>query len=1023
MFVVGLVALLAVPLFLMTMTATASAADKADDERDNYSLYQLASNASTYFSQENSPEGESDPADRMTEDWRTVTSRPATGGDMLGYADPEFSLGDIVGWLFAEISGSSQTIGYGTLRAADGEGVDIYAGMLDYAHFGATNADLGLDTMSSGIGGQIVSMIGGSVIWVLYALALAVGTLFFLIIQLLKLINPFLWFYQAVFAVNETFGNGMVCATDASGTETCHTGGGALAGLQNWVGDWYGVLTSIAWEALVPLFIASTVIGLVLFKKVDRGSAVKKLLVRIVFIGVGLPLIGSMYTGVLDKFDDSLMGQHSGPTRVVLSTYVHFEAWAMNDRLGIPDEAEIAWDNGQASSNALMSVRTGALAINKQAHGSVFAGITPGKKASDAETAWRDGTARVDRTAADDANAVFTTFGIISKYITGYEVAASDFESGVKSAITKLDVDADDKKEWFIDDKGYGDLDDFGEDTDYGPMNHPVLSVGNGGLTSSTPGGTTTSYTTPGTKSSCGFTMWTDNAPASCNMSALSLYNYLNTSFGADSLTMYSSNNATSGFTRENHMAVSQVGTGPASFMYWQNSATVLGSIALLGFWYAIGMLTGAVKRTFSLVAAVPFATLGALGAISKVIVYSMALILEVLVTLFIYQFVSEFLISIPDVIAGPMSSLMSPDGLFGSAVLGGIVVVILTLISSLLILGVTFGLLRARKVVLQAMDEVFTKLVDKFLDTNTAPVPNKGGILPALATGAGAGAGMALGNKLASGLGRKVGDRKSPGTTKTGHTSPPMNAGGTNGDPTTLTAAAERLPLAPGDDLGGGALTGPSQPGGGPAGGTPGRGLPGGASDAKALPGGDVSEGGRLVLAGDDGSSAQSDKATAQALHRRGGLSTLGYHVGTSVGPGATGHGTTHFGTGYATGASDVTSGGRPSTRADQHDSAASAATTNSGSSVSEHNPTQVTFRGGSAQVGASASAARSAASRPAALAAKRPLGIQRDPSQPPSVPRLAKSRPRNVLPTTPARDTTSTNADSKRKGPDKPS
>jgi hypothetical protein len=66
----------------------------------------------------------------------------------------------------------------------------------------------------------------------------------------------------------------------------------------------------------------------------DRGSAIKKLIIRVVFIGVGLPLLGSMYTGVLDKFDDSLLGQHAGPTRVVLSTYVDFEAWMMNDRLG-----------------------------------------------------------------------------------------------------------------------------------------------------------------------------------------------------------------------------------------------------------------------------------------------------------------------------------------------------------------------------------------------------------------------------------------------------------------------------------------------------------------------------------------------------------------------------------------------------------------------------------------------------------------------------------------------------------------
>lgn len=337
--VLGLLAGLITPVLMMVFASSASARDGKDDDPDNYSLYQLASNANSYFSQENSPEGKSDPADRMTDDWREVTHNAATGGDMLGYADPKFSIGHIVGWLFAEISGSSQTVGYGTLTATDGgEDTDIYAGMLDYAHFGATNAGLGLDTMSSGIGGQIVGMIGGSLIWVLYALALATSMLFYLITQLLKIINPFLWFGQAVSAINTTFGEGMTRGNDAPAP---------LKGLANFVDTWYGMINSIAWEALVPLFIALTVTGLILFKKMDRGSAIKKLIVRIVYIGVGLPLIGSLYTGVLDKFDDSLLGQHSGPTRVVLSTYVDFESWAMNDRLGIPDAAEIAWDNGQ----------------------------------------------------------------------------------------------------------------------------------------------------------------------------------------------------------------------------------------------------------------------------------------------------------------------------------------------------------------------------------------------------------------------------------------------------------------------------------------------------------------------------------------------------------------------------------------------------------------------------------------------------------------------------------------------------
>ncbi|WP_434598236.1 hypothetical protein [Streptomyces sp. A5-4] len=867
-----LLAALLVPVFMMATSSPASADDKK--ERDNYSLYQLTSNASSYFSEKNSPQNDKG----MHENWKPVTSSPASGGSMLGYSDPEFSLGNVVGWFFAEVSGSSQTVTYETLAAKDDKGNAKYSGMLDYAHFGAANNDLGLDTMSSGIGGQIVSVIGGSIVWVLYALALAVGTLFYVIIQFLKLINPFMWFYSAVAAVNPTLAEGMTGGD---------TGGGALSGLQHWISGWYGLLVDISWQALVPIFIGFLLIGLVMFKKMDRGSAIKKLIVRVVFIGVGLPLVGSMYSSVLGKFDDSVLGQHAGPTRVVLSTYVDFEAWMMNDRLGIPDQATVSWNGDQASPDAMMSVRTSALAINKQSHGATFNGISIGTKANDAESAWKDGTvSATGGSASDDFKAVFSTFGIIGKYIASGEIAASDFESGIKSSITQLDESSDVKKSWFVDKSSYGDVEQFGEEKGPKPVDHPVISTDGTGLTSFRPGKDSTVFTTTGTKGGCGFTV--GKTPSSCNLSPLTAYNYLNTGFSPSSLTMYSSNNATSGFTRENHMAVSQVGTGPAKFMYWSNAATVLGSIVLLGFWYAIGMLAGSVKRIFGLVAAVPFATLGAMQAIAKVIVYSMALILEVLLTLFIYQFVSEFLISVPDIMAGPMSSFMSPGGLWGSAALGGIIVVILTLISSLVITGITFALLRVRKTVLQAMDEVVTKLVDKFLETNTAPKPDKGGMMPALAAGAGAGAGMAMGNKLANGFNSKTSGPASPSTGKPAGKTASTNAGGTNGDATALTAGQQQLAH------GGGGQDGPDGPDspaldGGPGGGGSG----GGSDDVKALPGGSGpagaqgapdqgdgpdDKGGPLQLTSGGAGSSRSDKQTAHGLSNQGGLSNLGY-------------------------------------------------------------------------------------------------------------------------------------------------
>lgn len=881
--IMALLGALIAPLLLFAAAPAAFAAgcggSAEDEECKNYSFYQLASNASTYFGEKNSP----DAGDGFSDEWTEVTSSPASGGSLLGYADPEFSLGNIIGWFFAEVSGSSQTVTYDTLKAVDSDNsdeADSFSGMLDYAHFGAANRDLGLDTMSSGIGGEIVAVLGGSIMWAMYALALFISMAFGAIIMLLKMLNPFMWFGEGVKAVNATFGEGMVAGGDSTVAD------GPLSGLVSWISDWYQLLNGIAWEALVPLFIGFTLLALVMFKKMDRGSLLKKLLVRVVFIGVGLPLIGSMYTGVLDKFDD-LGVASAGPTRVVLSTYVDFESWMNRDRLAVPDGATIGWDGDQASSESMMSVRTSALAINKQSHPVAYANIGVGTKQGSAAAAWKNGQVNVTDENDGDTTSVFTTFGLLNRYITSQTMAASDFESGMKTSITRLDVDDSDKEDWFVNKKSYGDAKDFGDEDGPKPPDHPVISTqAETGLTSSRPGADKTSFGTKGVADNCGFSVYSDDAPAACNLAPLAAYNYMNTRFDSSSLTMFSSNNATSGFTRENHMATAQVGTGPAKFMYWSNSVTLLACLVLLGFWYAIGMLVGSVKRTFSLMAAVPFATLGAIAAIAKVIVYSLALILEVIVTLFLYSFVSEFLIGIPGIISGPVSDLVAGDGLFGSTVLGGIVVAILTLFSTLLVIGVTFALLRVRKVVLQAMDEVFTKLVDKFLDTNTAPRPDKGGMLPALAAGAGAGAGMAMGNKMASGLGGKLGGMTSP---KSGGQSrskiASTNAGGLNPNGAKALEGKGPLALEAGDHRGGGG-DGPDGP---DAGGTGGRGPGGsdggkgseGADGRKAQGSGSEEKGGPLQLAKGRSGELRSDKATAQGLSARGGLSKLGYESG----------------------------------------------------------------------------------------------------------------------------------------------
>ena len=179
---------LLVPLMFLMVTAPAHA-EGDDKDKQDYSLYKLGSNANVYFTNRLSPEHEDPTPDSK---WAGIYKNPAEAGSMMGYADD----GNFVNWLFSVGSGASHTVKLDVFP-------DGYQGMKGYAQFGAANADLGLDKMYSSAGfDPIVRGVGGALIWLLYILAIGVAWLFWAFIQILKFLNPFLWFHKGMAAVS-----------------------------------------------------------------------------------------------------------------------------------------------------------------------------------------------------------------------------------------------------------------------------------------------------------------------------------------------------------------------------------------------------------------------------------------------------------------------------------------------------------------------------------------------------------------------------------------------------------------------------------------------------------------------------------------------------------------------------------------------------------------------------------------------------------------------------------------------------
>lgn len=847
---------------VVVMIATALAAVLAPtahaDDGDDFSLYKVASSAASYFSDRITPDkGGTIPG--LENDWQGIGDSASSGGSLLGYADQSITKG-FNKWFQSNVSGSAQTIQYSALESLGSHS----AGPLKFARFGAANADLGLDSMHSGFGGaSVFHFLGGGLMLIVYLLSYAASWIMGLVIRLLQLLNPFAWFRTGI--ENTTFASALSGDTKVPGV---------LGGAVGFIGNIYRTITDLSWSVLVPVFLGVLIVGVFLFKD-KRGSRIKNFIIRILFIALGVPLIGGTYTSILDQFGTDLSTGSNGPTKTVLSTYVDFGQWMTRDRLAVPDpsKATIAWDanSNHATAESQMQVRNTALAINVQSYrGALDKSIQAGSAASTAKSAWAQGNPDGSGGTATSGQSMRTVTGMLGRYIKSTSINASDFETGIKNAISTTKVNADPKKDWFKD-----------QDKKAEPSKNPLISVKTGtGLVGSTNGKKTTFTTKTGpaaTKIDCNyFVSDHEGNPYNCNLAPLAAYNYLNSSFDSTSMQTFSSNKVASSVSRQSHDAVSQVGTGPTAFLYWANAIAMLGSIAVIGFTYALAMLVGVLKRGFASIGAVPLAALGSLRSIGKVLVYGIVMIGEVIMTVFLYQLVSMFITSVPGIIEGPFASFVTGSGVGATA--GTALSVTVTIVSILLIAGVTIALLRMREMILKGIDEGSTRIVDGILGPTT-PDAQTAGRLAAMSTGAGGSGAGSTAARMASGAGRGMRDNAIRGAiagaagaigrdaveSHDGHDDDDVSAGGLDGSTGASTSASIDAPDADASAVDG-ALGTDSTPG---ADGTPGT---NGRNGQLPDTGTSVSAPGS-VTAGSD----KDDQALARRVEKQGGLTDSG--------------------------------------------------------------------------------------------------------------------------------------------------
>lgn len=723
----------------------------AEEQLTDWSFYTLSSAAAGYTNKVLAPDA------TVTANADKVPNVSAgNAGAYLGYYDSDKS-GGISGWLSSMLSNSSSTYAlslfddYEYNEEGRPTGELKYGGFYDYVRFGSLLNQIGFDSPGTAFGSGAIRKVAGGIMVFVYGIATSVDVAFGLLVSLLNMLNPFRWFVTGVNAVssNLNYSIGDAIPQDSP-----------LARLADLIGDYYAAFANMGWQIIVPFMLVVLLATLLLSKRVNKMDKIKKFVIRVVFLGLGIPLLGSLYTTALTSLADYTVSDMSA-YQIVMSTFIDFESWAVNSRLAIPtSDAELSiTTKGEPTAATWANLRETCYTINSATHKHYSYGASfDATSTADWNTA---ALGETTVTAAERQSGVQQAYDVLLRYMDGEFYNASDFDTGVKGQLTNGSNNStvgwtnENAEKWI---SQSDEIDDY-EDESTSPLaDNTNLLFSNGALVLSKH----EVYNDDGTLTGYDYRCETTEAgPSGTNkglrpnyvggLSTMSMYNYLTSTFNKTKVVVYSNEKAASGAVRESHYSVNLIGGGLLGFLYWLNSIVMLIAVGIIGWFYAGSILFSNIKRSFSLILQVPFALLGSLQGIARVITYTFMLIIEIIATLFAYALVSDLLMVMSDVICVPVGAAFAelfPDN--------GTVAAMLTLLISVAVF-VYFCIMaiRIRKSVVKMTDELMQKVVDRFIVGNDMPAPSdQPGMLQKAAGAAAAGAGMALGQKLMGGSG-----------------------------------------------------------------------------------------------------------------------------------------------------------------------------------------------------------------------------------------------------------------------------
>ena len=742
--------LMAVLVFLCATTVPAY----ADDESVDTSFYKLASVASGFFSTSVSKN-----SGNYTVANLVPTSRNGNAGGFLGYSDNADESGLIEGWVNSFLSASSATFSYDSLLniGDESDGVSLGKAYWQYCQKGRVLYTLGLDKTGTE-GMHPIKWIAGNLMRIVYLGTTTVDAVFNAVINFLTVINPFRFFKPVDVSNNSIATEGVTGGFSGDGYYIDDTTSPELHQMAANIQQIYNVIYSNR------IFILGALLCILAFSlAVSKGGnswqKIRKFLIRACSITIAIPLLASFYTSCLGWMQGASQNSAEASARIVLSTYVDFEHWARDSHLALPSSISMK-QNPQTNrltptDYTLRSLRSMAYAINTATNrdgtgGASILNATGSGAANDAIFNWAGTGATESRATVDYA------LDVLDRYANAEFYYASSFESDEKAFLsygtelttlieqtgTTVAKFAESKDTVFV--SGSNDR-----------WKNVARAADGKGYQKDAAGGvniwTNGDYIVSGSQGNGYITLMS----GSC-MSTMSMYNYLTSTFNDSSVIVYSNEKAPSGFTRQSHYSVNMVGTGMMAFLYWLNAMVMLGASLLIGWFYAFALFTSAIKRMVLLISSTPFALMGSLRAIARTIIYAIAMIAEICMTMIAYYLITSILAGLNTLVEKPLVDELAttPTIVLGGQVvsIGGVfaaVLMVALLISTIITILFVMMAMKVRTSLVKFVDELVTETVDAFIGVKSGADPGGSSSMGSkLAAGVGAGVGAGLAHK-----------------------------------------------------------------------------------------------------------------------------------------------------------------------------------------------------------------------------------------------------------------------------------